>query len=157
MNKEELSLKEERFCCDNNGNIIDFKDKEPRYNLPQEEVANLLNNCENQLKEKEKKIEQLIVEYLNNLKYFIRHNSKQGIILERDLRDWIKQVENGDKIWQTKNVYEEHDKELIKQVCDKIRQKAEEIAVLNNGEIVKYTISVSKLNQIEKGEDNAKN
>lgn len=39
-----------------------------------------------------------------------------------------------------------------KQVCEKIRKNAEYIAVLKNGEIVKYTISAYKLDKIEKGE-----
>lgn len=75
-----------------------------------------IERLQQQLKEKDNGIKTLLINYTNYLRYFIRHNSKNGIILESDLQNEISEIENGDKIWQTKNIYEEHDKKLIQKI-----------------------------------------
>lgn len=75
-----------------------------------EEIEAILENrdktiadLEAKLAEKEKEIENVTIKHLNMLRYFIRHNSKQGIILSSDLEREIEEIEHGGKIWQTKN------------------------------------------------------
>ena len=62
-----------------------------------------ISDLEAKLAEKDKEIEDVTIRHLDMLKYFIRHNSKQGIILTTDLEREIKEIEQGEKIWQTKN------------------------------------------------------
>ena len=68
-----------------------------------ENLENEVKQLKQQLAEKDEEIENVTIRHLDMLKYFIRHNSKQGIILSTDLEREIKEIEQGEKIWQTKN------------------------------------------------------
>lgn len=67
------------------------------------EMFKQIKLLEQKLAEKEKEIENVTIRHLNMLKYFIRHNSKQGIILSSDLEREIEEIERGEKNWQNKN------------------------------------------------------
>lgn len=68
-----------------------------------EKISDFILDLQSQLAEKDKEIENITITHLDMLRYFIRHNSKQGIILSSDLEREIKEIEQGEKIWQTKN------------------------------------------------------
>ena len=85
-----------------------------------------ITDLETKLAEKEEEIKNVTIKHLDMLRYFIRHNSKQGIILSSDLEREIKEIEQGEKIWQTKNFNQYkisfciEQLEKVKEFCDGI-------------------------------------
>ena len=91
-----------------------------------------------QLAEKEQEIKNVSIRHLDMLRYFIRHNSKQGIIFSSDLEREIEEIEQGKKIWQTKNFNQDKISFAVEQL-DKFRDTMEKLNENNSGYIIRFS------------------